>query len=61
MEEKFDYTETVKALEKIAEVMEDPQTSLDDIDRLLARASELVESCRKYLRSVRQKIEEQEN
>ncbi len=38
--------------------MEDPSTSLGDIDKLIARSDELVAACREYLRSAREKAEE---
>ena len=56
-EKKFDYNEAVAELEKIALRAEDPATGLDDIDRCLRRADELVEGCRNYLRSIRTQIE----
>ena len=35
MEKAFDYNEAVARLEEIAMKVEDPSTSLDDIDRLV--------------------------
>ena len=55
--EKFDYAEAIAALEKIAEKVEDPATSLDDIDKYIARTEELVARCREYLRSEREKLD----
>lgn len=57
MEKAFDYNEAVARLEEIAMKVEDPSTSLDDIDRLVRESEKLVESCRGYLRSVREKVE----
>ena len=47
-------------LEGIAAKVEDPKTSLDDIGALVKRSSELVKSCREYLRTVREDIEKEE-
>ena len=55
--DKFDYKKAVDELEKIAVKVEDPSTGLDDIDKEVRRASELVASCRAYLRTVRDKVE----
>lgn len=57
MEEKFDYNVAVARLEEIALKVEDPSTSLDDIDRLVRESEKLVEACRNYLRSVRERVE----
>ena len=54
----FDYQRALAELEKIAETVEDPSTGLDDIDKYVKRSSELISSCRSYLRSVRDKINE---
>lgn len=56
--EEFDYGTAVKELEEIAARAEDPRTGLDDIDRYIARSKELVEKCRAYLRSAREKVSE---
>ena len=56
-EKKFDYNEAVAELEKIALRVEDPATDLDEIDRCLRRADELIENCRNYLRSFRKQSE----
>ena len=57
MEEKFDYNEAIAELERIALRVEDPAIGLDEIDRCLRRADELVEACRGYLRSFRTQTE----
>ncbi len=57
MEEKFDYTEAVRELERIAAKVEDPSTGLDDIDKYITRSDELIDKCRNYLRSAREKVE----
>ncbi len=54
----FDYQKAMAELEKIAETVEDPSTGLDDIDKYVKRSAELVSSCRSYLRSVRDKVNE---
>ena len=57
MEVKFDYARAIAALEEIAAKVEDPSTSLEDIDKYLARTDELVSQCRAYLRGVRGQTE----
>lgn len=58
--EKFDYTKAVEELDGIAAKIEDPKTSLDDIGALVSRSKVLIKECRKYLRSVRESIQEEE-
>lgn len=55
--ENFDYIAAVSELEKIAEKVEDPSTGLDEMDKCIKRSEELVASCRKYLRTVRESSE----
>lgn len=57
-EKKFDYTKAVAELDEIAAKVEDPATSLDDIGALVKRSKKLIEACRKYLRTVRDSIED---
>jgi len=57
MEDTFDYNAAVARLEQIAVKVEDPATSLDDIDKLVKESEKLVEGCRNYLRSAREKVE----
>jgi len=57
MSEKFDYAKAVAELEEIASKVENPETSLDDIDALVGRSKELLKQCREYLRSVKEKID----
>lgn len=57
-QEQFDYSKAIAELEKIATVVEDPATSLDDIGKYMARSKQLVAECREYLRTVRSTIEE---
>ncbi len=56
MEEKFDYNEAVKELESIAELVESPSTGVADVDKYLKRAETLINNCRAYLRTTREKI-----
>lgn len=55
--EKFDYSEALKRLESIAARVEDPQTGLEDIDKCIREADRLIEQCRAYLRTAREKTE----
>ena len=55
--EKFDYAKAIAELEEIAAKVENPETRLDDIDALVARSKVLLEQCRNYLRSVKEKID----
>ena len=55
--DKFDYAKAVEELEIIASKVEDPSTGVDEIDKYIARTKELVELCRNYLRSEREKTE----
>lgn len=57
MKEKFDYAAAMAELEAIAKKVEDPATSLDDIDALVGRSKELIKACRDYLRTVKEKID----
>ena len=57
MKEKFDYTKAVEELEQIAAKVEDPKTGIDDIDLYIKRSQELLEACRTYLRSAREKLD----
>jgi exonuclease VII small subunit len=54
----FDYSKALETLEGIAKAVEDPSTGLDDIDKYVKQSEELIEKCRAYLRSVREKTEE---
>jgi len=57
MKENFEYAKAVEELEAIAAKVEDPDTSIDDIDRYMKRSKELLESCRAYLRGRRESLE----
>ena len=54
--ETFDYDAAVKELETIAQKVEDPSVSLDDVDAYVKRTTELLEACRSYLRGAREKL-----
>ena len=54
----FDYNKALEKLEAVAKAVEDPATGLDDIDKYVKQSEELIEKCRAYLRSVREKTEE---
>lgn len=41
----------------IAAKVEDPTTSIDEIDKYLERSKELAAQCRGYLRAARQKLD----
>ncbi len=58
MEEGFDYGKAIEELEAIAKKVEDPQTGIDDIDKYIKRSAELIDACRKYLRTAREKVDE---
>lgn len=55
--EEFDYRKAMAELEEIARKAEDPDSGLEEIDRCIERASALVEACRKYLRTAREKVD----
>ena len=59
--EEFNYTKAVEELESIAAKVEDPQTSIDDIDKYIRRSEELIEACRAYLRGAREKVDNMNN
>lgn len=56
-EKAFRYQDAVAELEKIAAKVEDPATGIDDIDKYIRRADELISGCRKYLRTSREKAD----
>lgn len=55
---KFDYAAVMAELEKIAATVEDPAVGIDDIDRYIKRSKELVDACRAYLRTARERLEQ---
>lgn len=55
--ENFDYTKAVTELEELAKKVEDPSVGLDDVDVCIRRSNELIEQCRRYLRSEREKLD----
>lgn len=54
----FNYKDALEELDRIARKVEDPATALDDIDKLIARSDELIASCRAYLRTARERLDE---
>lgn len=58
MSEEFNYSDAMAELERIALKVEDPSTGIDDIGKYIKQSDELVEKCRNYLRSVREKADE---
>ena len=56
----FDYNKAIEELEQIALKVEDPSSSIEEIDKYLARTRELAEACRAYLRSAREKVDQME-
>lgn len=57
MNEEFDYRKAVEELETIAGKAEDPETGLEEMDRCIRRAEELVTACRAYLRGARERLD----
>lgn len=55
--ETFDYTASLAELEEIARKVEDPETKLDELDRLVERSRTLIQGCRAYLRTVREQVD----
>ena len=56
----FDYNKAIEELEQIALKVEDPSSSIEEIDKYLTRTRELAEACRAYLRTAREKVDEME-
>ncbi len=59
-DQAFDYSEAVAELERIARKVEDPGTGIEDIDRYIKKAGELISGCRQYLRTAREKTDAME-
>ena len=55
---EFDYNEAMAELEAIEKKVSDASTPLGEIDCLLKRSAELVDQCRGYLRTMRDKFED---
>ncbi len=53
----FEYAKAVEELEAIAAKVENPQTSIEDIEKYVARSEELVKACREYLRGARERLD----
>ncbi|MGN0189158.1 MAG: exodeoxyribonuclease VII small subunit [Candidatus Cryptobacteroides sp.] len=56
MADGFNYGEAVKELERIAGIVENPDTGIEDIDKYIRRSDELISACRAYLRGMRDHI-----
>ena len=56
----FDYNKAIEELEQIALKVEDPSSSIEEIDKYLDRTRELAEACRAYLRTAREKVDQME-
>lgn len=61
MNDRFDYAKAVEELEAIAAKVENPATAIDDIDKCIRRADDLISACREYLRGVRENMDSMEN
>ncbi|MGN0195728.1 MAG: exodeoxyribonuclease VII small subunit [Candidatus Cryptobacteroides sp.] len=59
MEKGFDYNASMKKLGEIVAKVEDPETGIDDIAALAGQSAKIIDSCREYLRTVREKVENQ--
>lgn len=57
VQEQFDFAKAKARLEEIAALVEKPDTSLDDVARLVVESKELLTKCREYLRKVRSVID----
>lgn len=57
MDKEFDYSEAMAELEAITEKIESSDTKLSELDAYVKKAKTLIESCRKYLRTVQESIE----
>lgn len=57
MTDGFDYAKAIEELERIAAKVEDPQTGIGEMDKYMERSLELIESCRAYLRGVRERAD----
>lgn len=56
--EEFDYRKAMAELEGIARMAESPDSGLEEIDSCIERASALIEACRRYLRTAREKVDD---
>lgn len=59
-ENRFDYNASMARLEEIVAVVENPDTSLEDIGALVEESAKLMEKCRAYLRTVRESVNAQD-
>lgn len=53
---EFDYKAAIARLRELLKEIEDPETSLERIDAYIKESNQLVEGCRAYLRSAREKL-----
>lgn len=52
---EFDYNAAVADIEKLVQQMENPETGVEQAEKMSVKARELLEKCRAYLREERQK------
>lgn len=55
---EFDYKSAIGQLERLEREIQDPATPLDKVEELICKANAIVAECRQYLRSAREKYEE---
>lgn len=55
--EEFDYGAAMAELEAIVKKVEDPSTSIHDIEKCITRSDELVRLSRQYLRELKTKTD----
>ncbi len=55
--EEFDYGAAMAELEVIVKKVEDPSTSIHDIEKYITRSDELVRLSRQYLRELKTKTD----
>lgn len=54
----FDYEQTVKEVEKLISMIEDPQTGIGKAQELTAKAGGLLDECSAWLREENEKIKD---
>lgn len=55
----FDYSEAMLELDSILAKVENPETNMEDIGKLLKESRTLIKNCREYLRELRESINEE--
>lgn len=55
MTSDFDYNKSVKAVEALIAKVEDPKTGVEESEKLIKEATELLDKCYAWLRSEREK------